>query len=150
MTISTTEFVRRLHEHGSESILVRGRRAPTGTIDDTATLDPGTVAALYGDHLRLPLYVTVPTTDGRKQRQFSTSSFADAIEGAERMLTDHAPDNVWIRNHAQLVGALAPVTVGLLEARLARIATDIDATLVTWTETSTPANDRLYDSVVEP
>ncbi|WP_049969972.1 hypothetical protein [Haladaptatus cibarius] len=150
MTISTPDFVRRLHERGADSVLVRGRCAPTGTVEDTATLDPGAVATLYGDHLCLPLHVTVPTVNGRKKRQFSTNPFADAIDGIDQLLTEYTPNNVWLRRHAQLVSALTPLAVGMLESRLARTATTIGATFVTWTESSTPANDGLYDSVVEP
>ncbi|WP_435154759.1 hypothetical protein [Haladaptatus sp. DFWS20] len=118
-------------------------------MDDIATFDTGTVAAFAGDHWQLPLYVTVPTSDGLAKRQFDTTRFADAIEATEQLLTEHTPDSVWLLHHASLVDCLCPVTVGVLESRLARTASTIDATFVTWTEASTPASDGIYDSVVE-
>ncbi|WP_266078056.1 hypothetical protein [Haladaptatus caseinilyticus] len=150
MTISTEEFVERLHAGGSERILVRGRTPPREAMDDVATFDTGVAAAFGGDHWQVPLHVTVPTTDGQTGRRFCTARFANAIEGTEQLLTEHAPDSVWLLRHALLIDCLSPVTVGILESRLARVSTAVDATFVTWTGASTPVSDGLYDSVVEP
>ncbi|WP_227353877.1 hypothetical protein [Haladaptatus salinisoli] len=149
MTTSTTEFARELHDRGAESVLVRGRPAPAGSVDDVVTFDAGTVAVCRGDYWHLPLYVTTPTADGRTRRRFGSTALADAIDHAERMLREHAPDGVWLRHHERLVDCLCPATVGALEARLARTAGTVDATLVTWTGATTPADDASYDCVVE-
>ncbi len=150
MTISTPDFARRLHDRGSKRILVRGRAAPTDKVGNVVTFDVGTVAVFGGDYWHLPLYVTTATSNDEQWRQFDTTTFGDAIEHAEQMLSEHAPDGVWLRNHAQLVDCLSSLRVGTLEARLADAATAVDATFVTWTGATTPANDSVYDSVVEP
>ncbi|WP_227374244.1 hypothetical protein [Haladaptatus halobius] len=149
MTISTAEFAQELHDRGAESVLVRGRPAPASSIDDVVTFDAGTVAACHGDYWHLPVYVTTSTADGRTRRRFGTTTFADAIDYAEHLLREHTPDGVWLRHHARLVDCLCPATVGMLEARLARTARAVDATLVTWTGATTPADDASYDYVVD-
>ncbi|WP_458190121.1 hypothetical protein [Haladaptatus sp. NG-WS-4] len=149
MTTSTPEFVQRLHDADAGSVLVRGRSAPTRPSGDILTFDAGAVATFVGDSWNLPLYVSVPTADGRTRRRFGTVALHDALEYTEQALSERPPEGVWFRHHARLVDCRCPLLVGPLEARLTRAAEAVEATLVTWTEATTPANDALYDHVVE-
>lgn len=149
MTIMTQRRVRRIHERESRCVLVRGWESPLEPLDTVVAFDAGFVATYRGDAPHLPVYVTTAKEDGRARRRFNTQTLLDATDYVAQALSDTAFEAVWLRQHPHLVDCLHPVRVGALERRLAETADRSGTTLVTWTDETTPANDAVYDDIVE-
>ncbi|WP_231185074.1 hypothetical protein [Haladaptatus sp. DYF46] len=145
----TQRRVRRIHDREARCVLVRGWKSPIEPLDTVVAFDAGFVATYRGDTPNLPVYVTTPKEDGRERRRFDTRTLLDATDYVARMLSDGVFDAVWFRQHPHLVDCLHPIRVGALERRLAETAEGSGATLVTWTDETTPANDAVYDDIVE-
>lgn len=141
--------VRRLHDGEARCVLVRGWDSPLEPLDTVVTFDAGFVATYRGDTPHLHVYVTAPKENGRTRRRFDTWTLPDATDHVAQTLSDVAFDAVWFRQHPHLVNCLYPIRVDALERRLAEAAEGSGTTLVTWTDETTPANDAVYDDVVE-
>jgi hypothetical protein len=141
--------VRRIHDQEAGCVLVRGWESPLEPPDTVVAFDAGFVATYPGDTPYLPVYVTTPKEDGRARQRFDTRTLLDATDCVAQVLDAEEFDAIWLRQHSHLVDCLHAIRVGALERRLAETTEETGTTLVTWTDETTPANNAVYDDIVE-
>ena len=148
---TAAELATRLHAGDATAVLVRGRSPPpVQTRDSVVAVDVGPVATCPGDRWHFSLSVTARTAGDRTNREwFDAEAVIDAVERAATLVRERTPDGVWLNCHANLATYRSTATVGEVEARLATAVRTTRTTLVTWSDDRTPANDAVYDRVVD-
>ena len=148
---TAAELASELHAGAATAVLVRGRSPPpVRTCGSVVAVDVGATATHPGDRWHFSLSVVARHAGGRTHRErFDAGAIDDAVERAATLVHERRPDGLWLNCHANLATYRSPATVGECEARLATAAREGGATLVTWSDDRTPANDAVYDRVVE-
>jgi len=148
---TAAELASELHAGEATAVLVRGRSPPpVRTCGSVVSVDVGATATHPGDRWHFSLSVVARRAGGGTDRErFDAGAIDDAVECAARFTRERRPDGLWLNCHANLGTYRSPATVGECEARLATAAREGGATLVTWSDDRTPANDAVYDRAVE-
>ncbi|WP_327052682.1 hypothetical protein [Halomicrococcus gelatinilyticus] len=148
---TVAELASELHAGEATAVLVRGRSPPpVGTCGSVVAVDVGAAATHPGDRWHFSLSVVARRAGGGTDRErFDAEAVDDAVARAATLAHERRPDGLWLNCHANLATYRSSATVGECEARLADAAQTADATLVTWSDDRTPANDAVYDRVVE-
>ena len=133
---------------GSRAVLVRGTTAPLRP-PATLTVAASVTARVTPDRRLGSLFVTAETECGRTIRRYDGRDVGQAVEAAATLAAEREPRAVWLCGRARLGSWWSADVVASLEHRLADVARQVDARLVSWT-TDEDCSPGGYDVTLDP